>query len=83
MPDIVEFDERNNLKKIYKLIQEYTRFNLYEVHVINLKTNEEKVVYRETKERQDFGRKLQTKREMLNLVNQKLNLVGDENESSK
>lgn len=83
MSDIIEFDEARNVKKIYKLVKEFPRFNLYEVSVVDPKTNKEKFAYRETRERKDFGRRLHTRQEMLDLVNQKLNLVGDKNESSE
>lgn len=83
MIEKVEEDKVLNIKKIYKLIEEYPRFNLYEVSVIDLKTNEERFVYRETKERNDFGKKLLTKKEILDTVNKKMKMAGDMYESSK
>lgn len=83
MIDKIEEDKVLNIKKIYRLIEEYPRFNLYEVSVIDLKTNKERFVYQETKERNDFGKKLLTKKEILKTVNKKIKMVGDLNESSK
>lgn len=83
MIDKIEEDRVLKFKKVYKLIKEYPRFNLYEVSVIDLKTNQEKFVYRETKERKDFGKKLLTKKEILDTVNEKIKLVGNLNELSK
>ena len=53
------------VKKEYELYQSYERFNVYKVYKINSKTEKRTFLYITSKSRCDFGRKMKTKKEIL------------------
>lgn len=71
--------------KEYELYQEYPRFNVYNVYKVYSKTKdkkkEKKFLYRTTKSRTDFGKRLCLKKDLLNELNKKLGEIRDGSES--
>lgn len=55
----------------YELYQSYPRFNVYNVYKIYKKDNQKVFLYRETKERSDYGRRIINNQELLNELNQR------------
>lgn len=56
----------------YELYQSYSRFNVYNVYKIYKKDNQKIFLYRETKARSDYGRRLLNNQELLNQVNKRI-----------
>lgn len=55
-----------------ELYQEYERFNIYNVYKVYKKTKEKKFLYRITKDRDDFGRKIASRQELLHELDARL-----------
>lgn len=61
----VEIFNNNEFDLELELYQEYARFNVYNVYKKYKKTKEKKFLYRITKQRSDYGKRISTKKELL------------------
>lgn len=70
----------SELKKEYELYQSYERFKVYNVFIIK-EDGEKRFIYRETKPRTDYGKKLYSKEKVLQEVSKRLEVMNDATKS--
>ena len=69
-------------EKEYEIYQSYHRFNVYNVYKVYPKTKQRIFLYRITKLRTDFGRRLSSRKDLLNELNKRLEVMYGTSQSS-
>lgn len=78
-----EIFNNNEFDLELELYQEYERFNVYSVYKVYKKTKERKFLYRITKSRSDYGKRILTKKELLSELNARLGEYANERENNE
>lgn len=66
---MVDIFTSNSYELEYELYQEYSRFNVYKVYKKYKKDSKRVFLYKITKERNDFGKKLKPKKDLISDLN--------------
>lgn len=66
---MIDIFTSNSYELEYELYQEYPRFNVYKVYKEYKKDSKRVFLYMTTKDRQDFGKKLKSKSDLVSDLN--------------
>nr|DAM43748.1 MAG TPA: hypothetical protein [Caudoviricetes sp.] len=72
---------REVYEKEYEIYQSYPRFNVYNVYKVYPKTKQRIFLYRITKLRTDFGRRIRSRKDLLAELNKSLEVIDGTDQS--